>query len=210
MSRPLVWLTLLFWPMAAVRAQVSYPAPTAPPAVAAAAVWVEPDAPPLALRGWWPADALAGRMQSRNGAWYGLVYVPLAWGEWARVSLRLQQRGYQVRMTALDAWPEVLATQAQPLPTRASYERGAWLWHSAPIFRANPSAAQGLYVLVELWSRQAQVPTTAWVSASPLTAQVARPLHPRPLPPEPRPLAPDAPAGPLSQPRVGGAVGLPW
>lgn len=87
-----------------------------------AALLLAPDGRVVQLRRFTPAAGPLQRHTSRPGAWYALLYLPMA-PQWP-VQLRLwsTERGHELRLFALDAAPDeaLSVVQALPLETETS------------------------------------------------------------------------------------------
>lgn len=130
---------------------------------APAATFLAPDGRPSLLRRFIPAAGPLQRHASRPGAWYALLYLPMA-PRWP-VQLRLwsTERGHELRLFALDAAPDEApgVIQALPIDTEAS-RIGSPPRLSSRFMLPAASTAPALYVLVEQWRPDGEPPAPLW------------------------------------------------
>ncbi len=167
------------------------------------AVLIEPDAPPRLVRRFMPAGGPLARFESRPGAWYALLYVPVA-PQWPiELSFWPPERRHELRLTALDVPPDEGPMVAFPLRVQVERVRGSRNIQRVSRFTMPAgSDVQAIFVLIEQWSFDGGPPPPLWVQLS---------TNPPPdLGTRPWWLAPDAnqpvqaPPSPLSQPRSRG------
>jgi hypothetical protein len=128
------------------------------------AVLVEPDAPAVLVRRFEPAGGPMERFESRPGAWYALLYVPVA-PQWPMaLSFWPPERRHELRLTALDVPPDEAPTVAFPLRLELERQRGSRNVQRVSRF-AMPatSRVQAIFVLLEQWSFDGGPPPPLWV-----------------------------------------------
>jgi hypothetical protein len=207
---------------AVVATAVAQPAP--PPRWSDLFGWEQPqlegvdvlfvDDAPLPLSAYEPAGGPAQRHTSRPGAWYTAVFVPMAPGWPVQVWLWQRTRTHELRVTALDASPAGRASVAIAVPLAAGRSGGRTSLSTAPMVLPPTSQADGVFLLIEQWSRAGDRPGPVWVQAR---SRVLRDDDRRPwwdARPDAAPpagsLAPHPPASPLHTPRdFGGVIELP-
>jgi hypothetical protein len=177
-----------------------------------------PDEAPMLLPAVVPAAGPLARFMSRPGAWYGVLFVPLAPGWPVQLWLRQRARSHELRLTVLDGAPWGAPSVAVPLPMRTVMSSGRPTLTTVPFALPPGSRADGVFLLVEQWSMAGDRPPSLWLQARSRVSegQGRRPWWSSgPEPPAPAAagsgLAPASPAGPLSAPRVGsdGLIHLP-
>lgn len=166
------------------------------------------DDPPIVQVQYRPAGGPLNRYLSRPGAWYSLIFVPMAPG-WP-IQLWIWQRagGHDVRLLALDAMPTEMSAVATPIPVLHARGGARAPWVSAPFAVAPAADGDGAFVLIEQWSAGGKRPGPIWVQArshsnevpaqAPWWATHAEGPHSE--------LAPAAPRSPLQDARYGRAV----
>lgn len=175
---------------------------------------------PQRLDHYLPAGGPLERHTARPGAWYTAVYVPrLPPPHLWPLQLWIWQRdaAHGLRISALDGWPPSRASVAVPLALSAEVTaRGRPLSISVPFVLPAASHAEGVFLLIEQWSRHGERPPALWLQARPAEPAVL-PLRERESAwwqgAEPPPSAPAAPAEPppgaLRSPRALAVVELP-
>ena len=114
------------------------------------ALLLAPDGPALLLSRYLAAGGALERFRSRPGAWFALLFVPL-WPRWpVELLLRPQRRGHALQVLALDAAPADAPSVAASVPLRTAGSEPAAQWSGRFMLPAQ-SAADGVYLLVELW-----------------------------------------------------------
>ena len=129
-----------------------------------AALLLAPDGRAVQLHRFTPAAGPLQRHTSRPGAWYALLYLPMA-PQWP-VQLRLwsTERGHELRLFALDAAPDQAPSVVQALPLdseTSSIGRPPRL--SSRFMLPAASMAPALFVLVEQWRIDGELPAPLWV-----------------------------------------------
>lgn len=178
---------------------------------------------PQRLDHYLPAGGPLERHTARPGAWYTAVYVPrLPPPHLWPLQLWLWQRdaAHGLRISALDGWPPSRASVVVPLATSTEVTaRGRPLSTTVPFVLPAASHAEGVFLLIEQWSRHGERPPALWLQARAAEPAVL-PLRERETawwqgaePPPAAPAAPAAPAepppGPLRSPRALAVVELP-
>jgi hypothetical protein len=182
------------------------------------------DDAPQRIDNYFAAGGPLERHTGRPGAWYVIVFVPAAHGPvqlwaWQRT------RAHLLRVTAIDGWPAHAARHVVSLPLYATTtSSGRPLAYSVPFALPPHSRAEGVFLLVEQWSRVGDRPAAVWMqtrSAQPWTDvpvrggtawwQATEAAPPAPRDPLGRPLAPPTtnampPPSPLLAPRGAAAV----
>jgi hypothetical protein len=172
------------------------------------------DDAPLPLAAFVPAGAPLQRHTSRPGAWYTAVFLPMAPGWPVQVWFRQRTRTHELRVVALDASPAGRASVAIAVPLLGGRAAGGASLATAPIALPPASQADGVFLLIELWSPAGERPGPLWLQAR---SRLQRELERRPWwdarsdgGPPPSPLSPPPPASPLNVPRdAGGVIELP-
>jgi len=182
-----------------------------PPRIDGCAVLFVDDVP-LMLDDVEPAAGPLARFTSRPGAWYAAVFVPLRPGVPVQLWLWQRARTHALHLLALDAPPRGAPTVATPLPLRtaAGAGRGS-AQHSLAFALPARSGADGVYVLVELWSVAGDRPGPVWLQArSRLVRERERAPWWSPRTDPEGPLAPEPPLSPLQSSRLSeGVIELP-
>lgn len=193
--------------------------PVDAPALAGVPYWLGVDEPPQRFDAYFPAGGPLQRFADRPGAWYCIVFVPVA-ARWPVQLWAWQRSGsHQLRVLALDGWPGASAHMAVPVPLRLDLgANGRPVVHSAPLVLPAASRAEGVFMLLEQWHPQGARPAAIWLQAR-SGERDEHTMRPRDsawwLSAEARPApAADghaaAPPGPLSAPRVtASAIELP-
>ncbi len=174
------------------------------------------DDAPLLLSHYVPAGGPLQRHTGRPGAWYTAVFLPMAPRWPVQVWLSQRVRTHELRVTALDASPVGTAGVAVAVPLTVARSAGRISLASAPMALPASSQADGVFLLIELWSLAGDRPGPIWVQAR---SRIFRDTERRPwwdsrtepdgLPPSGA-LAPHPPASPLNTPRgFGGVIELP-
>lgn len=129
-----------------------------------AAVLVVPQAREQLLWYFSPAGGPLDRYTSRPGAWYALLYLPVA-PQWPmQLMLWPPERRHEIRLFALDQAPDESPTVVHPLPLEFEMGRGgkAVAQISRFVLPAS-STAQAIYVLVEQWRPDGDRPEPLWI-----------------------------------------------
>ena len=129
------------------------------------AVFVEPGAPAMVVHGYHGAGGALDRHMGRPGAWYALLFVPLAPRLPVELVLWPQQRRHTLRLTALDLPPDHVPSVAVPLPLQAG-DHGAKSRPATQLTRfmlPATSAADGVYLLLEQWRTDGAPPPPLWL-----------------------------------------------
>ena len=127
------------------------------------ALFLAPDGRPLLLRRFMPAAGPLQRHASRPGAWYALLYLPMA-AQWpVQLQLWSTERGHDLRLYALDAAPDEAPGVVQALPIDTETSRvGRPPRLSSRFMLPAASAAPAVYVLVEQWRIDGEPPAPLW------------------------------------------------
>ena len=165
-----------------------------------AAVWIEPQARAKLLRYFTPAAGPLERYASRPGAWYALLYVPMA-SRWpVQLMLSLPEKHHEIRLFALDAAPEDAPSVVHPLPLGLEATRGNRAGAQVSRFMLPAaSTATAIFVLVEQWRIEGDAPAPLWVQVQSQRAPehrgapwwVAHEAHAASAVPPPSPLTQD-------------------
>ena len=129
-----------------------------------AALLLPPDGRAVQLRRFTPAAGPLQRHTSRPGAWYALLYLPMA-PHWP-VQLRLwsTERGHELRLFALDAAPDQAPSVVQALPLDTETSRiGRPPRLSSRFMLPAASTAAALFVLIEQWRIDGEQPAPLWL-----------------------------------------------
>lgn len=128
-----------------------------------AALFMAPDGRPLLLRRFTPAAGPLQRHASRPGAWYALLYLPMA-AQWpVQLQLWSTERGHELRLFALDAAPDEAPGVVQALPIDTETSRAGRPPRLSSRFTLPAgSTAVALYVLVEQWRIDGEPPAPLW------------------------------------------------
>jgi len=128
-----------------------------------AALFLAPDGRPQLLRRFLPAAGPLQRHASRPGAWYALLYLPMAPRWPVQLQLWSTERGHELRLFALDAAPDEApgVIQALPIDTEAS-RVGRPPRVSSRFMLPAASTAPALFVLVEQWRLDGEPPAPLW------------------------------------------------
>jgi hypothetical protein len=126
---------------------------------------------PQRLDHYLPAGGPLERHTARPGAWYTAVYVPRlppphSWP----LQLWIWQRdaAHGLRISALDGWPPSRASVAVPLALSSDLTaRGRPLSTTVPFVLPAASHAEGVFLLIEQWSRHGERPPALWLQARP-------------------------------------------
>ena len=128
-----------------------------------AALLLAPDGRVVQLRRFTPAAGPLQRHTSRPGAWYALLYLPMA-PQWP-VQLRLwsTERGHELRLFALDAAPDEAPSVVQALPLETETSRiGRPPRLSSRFMLPAASNAPAIFVLIEQWRIDGEPPAPLW------------------------------------------------
>lgn len=136
------------------------------PARAGVPYWLGIDEAPLRFDAYFAAGGPLQRLADRPGAWYGIVFVPLA-ARWPAQFVAWQRStSHQMRVIALDGWPGSAAQTAVAMPLRFDPgPRGRPVITSAPFVIASASRAEGVFLLIEQWSNSGTRPAAIWLQA---------------------------------------------
>ena len=143
-----------------------------------AALYLAPQGRAQLLRYFTPAGGPLERHAARPGAWYALLYLPMA-PQWPmELLLWPAQRRHEMLLFALDAAPDEAPTVVHPLPLALESERSGrpTLWVSRFMLPAS-SSASAIFVLIEQWRIVGDEPAPLWVQwrAQPATPRTATP-----------------------------------
>jgi len=129
-----------------------------------AAVFVVPQAREQLLWQFTPAGGPLERYTSRPGAWYALLYLPVA-PQWPmQLLLWPPARRHEIRLFALDQPPDESPSVVHPLPLEVEVGRGGRPAAQASRFVLPArSTAQSIFVLVEQWRPDGDRPAPLWV-----------------------------------------------
>lgn len=124
-----------------------------------AAVLLAPEGRALVLRQFTPAAGPLERYAARPGAWYALLYLPMA-PQWPmQLLLWPSERRHDIRLFALDAAPDELPTLVHPLPLELESARGARAAVRVSRFMLpSDSTARAIFVLIEQWHIDGELP----------------------------------------------------
>lgn len=145
-------------------------------ALGADAAWfIVPDGRAHLLQRFTPAAGPLQRHTSRPGAWYALLYVPMAPAWPMRLLLWPGQRSHEIRLFALDAAPDEAPTVVHPMAVNLDNGRDGRAHRRISQFMLPASStAPAIFVLIEQWRIAGDAPQPLWVQ---LQTQVA-PQHP--------------------------------
>lgn len=165
----------------------------------------------LPLAGSVPAGGPLQRFMSRPGAWYGVVFVPVAPRWPVQVWVWQRTRTHELRITAMDAAPWSPPAVSVPIPLRRTSAGGRPVLLTAPFVLAPNSQADGVFLLIEQWSLAGDRPPPLWLQARSRVfydVDVTPWWATHPLAPDTPPggLAPALPSSPLASPRRVDAV----
>lgn len=129
-----------------------------------AAVLVVPEQREQLLWNFTPADGPLERHTSRPGAWYALLYLPVA-PQWPmQLLLWPPERRHQIRLFALDQPPDEFPTVVHPLGLEVEMGHGGKAVAQVSRFMLPArSTAQSIFVLIEQWRPQGDPPAPLWV-----------------------------------------------
>lgn len=129
-----------------------------------AAVFVVPQAREQLLWEFTPAGGPLQRHTSRPGAWYTLLYLPVA-PQWPmQLLLWPPERRHELRLFALDQPPDESPSVVHPLPLEVEVGHGGRaVAHASRFVLPARSTAQSIFVLVELWQPDGDRPAPLWV-----------------------------------------------
>ena len=128
-----------------------------------AALFLVSDGHAILLRRFAPAGGALQSHTARPGAWYALLYLPMA-PQWP-VQLRLwsTERGHELRLYALDAAPDEAPGVVQALPIEAEASRvGRPPRLSSRFMLPAASSAPAIFVLIEQWRIDGEPPAPLW------------------------------------------------
>lgn len=128
-----------------------------------AALFLAPDGRPVKLRRFTPAAGPLQRHAARPGAWYVLLYLPMA-PQWPmQLLLWSTERGHELRLFALDAAPDEAPSVVQALPIETEASRvGRPPRLSSRFMLPAASNAPAIFVLVEQWRIDGEPPAPLW------------------------------------------------
>lgn len=129
-----------------------------------AAVLLVPGARAQLLRYFTPAAGPLERHAARPGAWYALLYLPMA-PQWPMQLVLWPARSrHEIRLFALDAAPGDAPSVVHPLPLELESDRNGRAGATVSRFMlpAN-STAPAVYVLVEQWHINGEAPPPLWL-----------------------------------------------
>ena len=129
------------------------------------AVFVEPDAPAMVVRDYRGAGGALDRHMGRPGAWYALLFVPLAPRMPVELVLWPQPRRHTLRLTALDLPPDHAPSMAVRLPLQSGgpIDRSRAATQVSRFMLPAASAAEGVYLLLEQWRADGAPPPPLWL-----------------------------------------------
>ena len=129
-----------------------------------AALVLVPESRPRLLQRFTPAGGPLERHTGRPGAWYALLYLPMAPAWPLQLMLWSSARGHGLRLFALDAAPDEAPTVVDPLPLETEISRvGGPPRLSSRFVLPDASTAAAIFVLVEQWRSDGEPPAPLWV-----------------------------------------------
>jgi hypothetical protein len=139
------------------------------------AVLVEPEAREQMLWNFAPAGGPLDRHTSRPGAWYALLYLPLAPLWPMQLLLWPPQSRHELRLFALDQAPDASPSVLDPLPLEVEVGRGGKaLVRFSRFMLPAQSSARSVFVLIEQWNPEGARPEPLWVKLLSLRASRRR------------------------------------
>lgn len=139
-----------------------------------AALFLVPNRRALLLQHYTPAGGPLQRTLSRPGAWYALLFVPMAPLWPMQLLLWPAQRSHELRLFALDAAPDEAPTVVFPMTIDPDMARDGRATRRVSRFMLPAgSTAPAIFILVEQWRIGGDAPPPLWVQ---LQAQAA-PAH---------------------------------